>query len=108
MEEGQMSDTERILKYLSSSEINRCRINGADLLASKTNSEWQEIFNQSWVNKKLRKRLYTLYNLEILPIKRPPLIGVSGNELWYKDMVKNIQQQYLDAEDRAILGGNNE
>lgn len=100
-----MRDTERILKYLSSSELNRCRINGANLLTSKTHSEWKEIFNQTWINKKLRKRLYTLYNLEILPIKRTPFIGVSENEDWYKEMAKNIQQQFLDAEDRAILGG---
>jgi len=98
-----MRDTERINKYISSSEKNRCNINGCDLFLSKSPKEWIAIFSSSWVNKKLRKKLYTLYQLEILPIKRAVFIGLYDNEPWLKDFKLELAKQYLDAEDRAIL-----
>lgn len=96
------------MSFLSSSDINRCKRNGLIPYGSYTVEEWVNYFHQRWVNRKLRRKLYTLYRLDILSIKRENFgfIGVSGNEDWYKEMVKNIQKQFLDAEDRAILGGN--
>jgi len=71
-----MNDTQRILYYLSSSELNRCKRNGLNPTSNKIVDEWLVVLKSKWLTKKLKRKLWTLYSLDILHIQRKGFIGV--------------------------------
>lgn len=101
-----MSNYDKIVRYLSSSELNRLHKNGVSINIHLTPSEWILIFNSSWMPRKLRRKLYTLYNLGLLPILVAPVIGMTyNNQEWFKELGRAMMSQYLKAEDEAIMKG---
>lgn len=103
-----MSNYNTIVRYLSSLELNRLHKNGVSINKQYTPHEWLSTFSATWVPRKLRRKLYTLYSLDILPVRTSPVIGVTyQNEEWFKEIGKIWMERYLKAEDEAIMKGNN-
>jgi hypothetical protein len=102
-----MDNQSRILTYLSSSEINRCKKNGLNPFGQLSVSEWFDVFDSKWLTKKLKRKLKTLYFLNVLYIKNLPDIKIS--KLPMDELIgKFLLKQFLKAEDEYIMkGGNN-
>lgn len=96
-----------VASYLSSSEINRCKRNNLQWYVSKTPFQWIEAFKQKWIPRKLRRKLYTLYTLDILPvIQQEYVVGVGmENPNLFTELAQAFAQKYLEAEDETILKG---
>lgn len=100
-----MKNYTQIMSFLSSTEINRCKRNGLIPYGSYTGEEWLDYFNQQWVNRKLRRKLYTLYRLDILSIKREPLIFLDHNQEFRKKIYKDLDFAMGKLMDKILLGG---
>lgn len=96
-----------IASFLSSSEINRCKKNGLQWYAPQTVQQWNDIFKQSWLPRKLRRKLRHLYDCDILPVEKVDYVigvGIENPEL-FKAISDGMMKHYLDVEDEAILKG---
>lgn len=100
-----MTSYTQIMSYLSSSDINRCKRNGLMPYGSYTVEEWLNYFNQQWINRKLRRKLYTLYRLDILSIKREPFVFVSDNYQLGKEISHELDMAMEKLRDKILLGG---
>lgn len=106
-----MSNSEKILTYISSSELNRCKKNGLNLREPR--ELWINVLKEPWLTRKLRRKIGHLFQLDLLPTIPKKVIGLfnpsdyadEADYSLYKDLGKMIQKQFLDAEDHYILTG---
>ncbi len=103
-----MSNYGTIMGFLSSSEINRCHKHSIYFSQSKTHIEWNDIIAANWVNRKLRRKLGYLHQLDLLPITFVALMlpQIQDEHLsLFNELNRHITKAFLDAEDRAIMEG---
>lgn len=92
---------EAIKAYISSSEFNRLKKHGVNLFESR--NIWLDVLDESWLPRKLRRKIGHLISMDLLPITPRKIIGVNHN--LHKEFQDFIIKQLMDAEDEAILKG---
>lgn len=102
-----MDNYSKIMGFLSSSEINRCKRNGLKVWEA---NNWVEVLKYDWLTRKLRRKIGHMFTLDILLNTYKPIIGIdSDNYLFelpqFRGMFDHLAQQFLDAEDHYILTG---
>jgi hypothetical protein len=101
--------TNQILTYISSSEFNRCKRNGLNLLEPR--KCWFDVLKYEWLTRKLRRKIGHLLQLDLLPVIYQPIIGLNDVDYsifdlpQFKDMSMIMAKKYMDAEDEAIMEG---
>ena len=106
-----MNSQQAILTYLSSSELNRCKKNGLNLLQPR--EYWFDVLKYPWLTRKLRRKIGHLLQLDLLPVIPQKVIGIfnpadfanDADYSLYKELGEMLQKQFLDAEDEAIMKG---
>lgn len=95
---------DKILTYISSSELNRCKKNGLNILLPREN--WMDVLSYSWLTRKLRRKIGHLFQLDLLPIVYKPLITIAtGDEPMFDYLNGQLAKSYMDAEDEEIMKG---
>lgn len=100
-----MDNYQKIVSFLSSSELNRCKKNGLEVYRP---NNWIEVLKQPWLTRKLRRKIGHMFNLDILPKYKNviPIYGVGDMDYSvFKDLFDHLPKSYLDAEDKFILTG---
>lgn len=104
-----MDNYSKIMGFLSSSEINRCKRNGLKVWEAHN---WIEVLKYDWLTRKLRRKIGHMFHLSILKLEKIPIVtGISpmDNSMFelpqFKGMGDYLIKQYLDAEDHYILTG---
>lgn len=96
-------NTQAILKYISSSEHNRCKRNGLSLFQPR--EYWYDVLKYDWLTRKLRRKIGHLLQMDLLPVIYKPPIGIYTSDPIYKDLGMRMLKKYLDAEDELIMKG---
>lgn len=94
--------TNQILTYISSSELNRCKKNGLNLLQPR--EFWFDVLKYPWLTRKLRRKIGHLLMLDLLPVIYRPIIGYGKSPLW-EYLNKEIANKLMQAEDEIIMKG---
>lgn len=100
-----------ILTYISSSELNRCKKNGLNLLHPR--SLWIDVLKYEWLTRKLRRKIGHLFQMGLLPTIPKRTVGLftpdkyADNGLYNEisELRKMLLDQFLKAEDEQIMKG---
>lgn len=66
---------------------------------------WFQVLKYPWLTRKLRRKIGHMIQLDILPIIHRSVIGLSSDHETWNELSAALGKMYLDAEDKAILGG---